>query len=249
MGNYTLAAGAEVEVLSAVDPANLVAMTLIGNEFDNFIIGNNGVNTLIGGSGSDTLIGNGGDDFYRVEDSGDKITEGAGGGFDSAYAVGNYTLQAGAEVELLSAIDPSNSVAMNLTGNAFANRIYGNNGANILTGGGGLDMYTGGGGADTFVLGAAPAAGNVVAIADMVSGVDKLALDDAVFAGIGTPGSFSAAAFVVGATATDANDRLVYNSGTGQLFYDADGNGGGAAVLIATLTGNPALAASDFQVI
>jgi serralysin len=53
----------------------------------------------------------------------------------------------------------------------------------------------------------------------------------------------------MGSAAGDADDRVVYNNATGQLFYDADGNGAGAAVLFATLQGHPALAASDFTVI
>lgn len=45
------------------------------------------------------------------------------------------------------------------------------------------------------------------------------------------------------------NDRIVYNSATGQLFYDSDGSGAGAAVLFATLQTGLGLAASDFEVI
>jgi Ca2+-binding RTX toxin-like protein len=47
----------------------------------------------------------------------------------------------------------------------------------------------------------------------------------------------------------DANDRIVYNQTTGQLFYDADGSGGGAAIHFATLLGAPALGAGDFTMI
>jgi Ca2+-binding RTX toxin-like protein len=42
---------------------------------------------------------------------------------------------------------------------------------------------------------------------------------------------------------------VVYNSSTGQLYYDADGSGAGAAQLIATLTTHPAVAAADISVI
>ena len=60
-------------------------------------------------------------------------------------------------------------------------------------------------------------------------------------------GRFWAAA---GATSGhDANDRVVYNISTGNLYYDADGSGSGAAQLIATVQGAPAVAATDIMVI
>src|SRR5207248_6512592 len=46
----------------------------------------------------------------------------------------------------------------------------------------------------------------------------------------------------------DVDDRIIYNTSTGQLFYDADGNGPGAAQLIATLEGAPPLVATDINV-
>ena len=92
-------------------------------------------------------------------------------------------------------------------------------------------------------------AGNVDAIVDFGDGADKIALDDAVFAGIGTPGSFNANAFVIGSSAQDADDRIIYNSANGTLSYDADGAGGAAATQFAYLIGTPTLSASDFTVI
>jgi serralysin len=62
-------------------------------------------------------------------------------------------------------------------------------------------------------------------------------------------GALNPNAFFAGAAAHDADDPIIYNSATGQLFYDADGNGMGAQVLFATLTGAPVLAAGDFAVI
>ena len=41
--------------------------------------------------------------------------------------------------------------------------------------------------------------------------------------------------------------RLLYN--TGSLYYDADGNGAGAAQIVATFQGNPALTATDITII
>ena len=39
-----------------------------------------------------------------------------------------------------------------------------------------------------------------------------------------------------GGTATDNNDYILFDTSTGNLYYDPDGNGGQARVLIATLT-------------
>jgi Ca2+-binding RTX toxin-like protein len=42
---------------------------------------------------------------------------------------------------------------------------------------------------------------------------------------------------------------VIYNTSTGALYYDADGNGSGAAQLVATLTTIPSLSATDIAVI
>jgi len=47
----------------------------------------------------------------------------------------------------------------------------------------------------------------------------------------------------------DATDRVIYNTSTGQLYYDADGSGAGAAQLLATLQGAPGVSATDISVI
>ena len=46
-----------------------------------------------------------------------------------------------------------------------------------------------------------------------------------------------------------ADDRLIYNTSTGQLYYDADGAGGADAQLVATLQGAPTVTANDIWVI
>jgi Ca2+-binding RTX toxin-like protein len=53
----------------------------------------------------------------------------------------------------------------------------------------------------------------------------------------------------VGPSAAGANDFILYDTATGELFYDADGSGAGAAVKFAVLATSPdGLAASDFLV-
>ena len=74
------------------------------------------------------------------------------------------------------------------------------------------------------------------------------------FTQIGAMGQFASgdARFFAAAGASgghDADDRLIYNTTTGQLYYDADGNGAGAPELVATLQGAPSIAATDLWVI
>jgi Ca2+-binding RTX toxin-like protein len=236
-------------MLSAIDWSHTTPLSLTGNELDNPIYGNAGANLLNGAGGADTLTGFGGDDLYVVDNAGDTIVETAGQGNDTVYALVSYVLNAGAAVETLTSIDQSATTALNLTGNELANSLFGNAGANVLNGGAGNDILRGFGGADSFAFTTALGAGNVDTIADFQSGIDKIALDDAIFAQIGGPGAFNANAFFAGSAAHDADDRIIYNSATGQLFYDADGNGAGAAVQFASLGPGLSLAASDFAVI
>jgi Ca2+-binding RTX toxin-like protein len=249
LSGYTLNNEAAVEVLSAIDPASAIAFNLTGNGFANTIFGTAGVNVLIGGGGADTLVGGAGNDVYLVEEAGDRVLENAGGGYDSVYATASYALTAGAQIEVLSAIDPASAAAMDLTGNGAANEIYGNAGANILDGRSGTDLLFGRGGADIFAFTVSADQGDIDMVADFLAGADRIGLDDSVFAGIGAPGAFNASAFVVGGAAADADDRIVYNQATGQLFYDFDGSGAGAAYQFATLAGAPILTAGDFTLI
>ena len=77
---------------------------------------------------------------------------------------------------------------------------------------------------------------------------DEILLTQSVFTAAGGPGTLAAGAFFIGASAAAADDRIIYNSGTGALLYDSDGNGAAAAVQFATLAPSLALTNNNFQI-
>ena len=125
----------------------------------------------------------------------------------------------------------------------------GGSGADILIGNNATNTLTGGAGADRFVFNAVS---TVDTVTDFVSGSDKLAFDNAVFTQLGADGALAAGALRTGAGAThgvDADDRIVFDTATGDLYYDQDGFGIGAAVKVAHLDGVSALAPGDILVV
>lgn len=87
--------------------------------------------------------------------------------------------------------------------------------------------------------------GNVDTIGDFNVAADTIELSGFIFNAIAS-GTLAANAFVIGAAAADADDRIIYDPTTGALYYDADGDGAGAAVQFATLGTGLALTNADF---
>src|SRR5438067_2335282 len=142
--------------------------------------------------------------------------------------------------------------AARVLGGAGNDTVGGNDGNDWVEGGAGNDTVSGGSGQDSFAFHEFGAA-NADVLNDFAGNWDNLQLDAAAFTQIGATGRFASgdARFYAAPGATgghDADDRIIYNTSTGQLFYDADGNGPGAAQLIATLEGAPALVATDINV-
>jgi Ca2+-binding RTX toxin-like protein len=136
-----------------------------------------------------------------------------------------------------------------ITGTGFADIITGGNGTDVITAGAGSDTITGGAGSDTFVFNSVSGADT---IADYTVADDSIQLSKAIFTGLGDIGALSSDEFVSGAgltAAADGTDRIVYDTTSGALYYDADGAGGDAAVQIATFTGLPGLLSSEFAII
>ncbi len=247
--DYALAPGVEVEKLTTTDNLATTPLRLSGNELANTVFGNAGANVLDGRGGVDRLVGLEGNDWYFVDTALDRIDEGAGQGTnDRIFAAVSYTQGAGVEVEMLTTADNLATAAIDLTGNERANLVYGNAGANVLDGKGGADSLTGMAGADVFRFTTAPGAGNVDYVSDFAPADDTIQLDDAVFTAL-SPGALASGAYATGPAATQADDRVIYNSASGALLYDADGTGNIPAVQFALLTPGLALTAADFVVI
>lgn len=124
-------------------------------------------------------------------------------------------------------------------------------GKDQLDGGLGKDTLIGGAGADKFVFSVKPAGGNADKIKDFVHGQDRIVLDHDAFKGLKAGALHDARFFAApGAVAAqDGKDRVIYNETSGKLYFDDDGAGGHAAVLIATLKGKPLLDADDFLIV
>ena len=236
---------ANVERLGVNGFTTTYAINLTGNILDNEMWGNDGVNILNGGIGDDIMNGFGGNDVFFVDSGGDIVNETPGNGMDTVFTSITYTL--GANVERLGVNGFATTFAISLTGNILDNEMWGNDGVNTIDGREGTDILHGNAGADTFAFSTALGPTNVDLVTGFIAGLDRIGLDDAVFAGL-PPGGLAADAFTTGSSAQDAADRIIYNPTTGALFFDADGNGAGAAVQFATLPSGIALSASDFVI-
>jgi Ca2+-binding RTX toxin-like protein len=248
---YVLAAGVEVEFLETLDPTSTRALNLAGNALAQTVTGNAGINDLNGGAGAaNTLIGLGGDDFYRVFNTGDLVIEVTGQGANDRVAVAlSYAVDKFAQIEVLTTLAPALNTAIDLSGNGFGQRIVGNAGANSIAGLGGDDTLVGGAGADTFVFFGAYGAGNTARITDYAVADDQISFD-ATDAAILPAGALAATAFVANTSglAQDAGDRIIFQTTTGKLFFDTDGQGGADAIFFALLTPNLAITAAEFNI-
>ncbi|MBK8084227.1 MAG: hypothetical protein IPK28_10605 [Devosia sp.] len=128
--------------------------------------------------------------------------------------------------------------------------VKGSAGADLINAGKGNDTVSGGAGQDRFVFDTAlDKYSNVDRILDFKAIDDTILLDDAVFKKVGALGVLSAGAFVTGSKALDASDRIIYNAATGDLLYDADGSGKGAAIQLPSLAPIWSLTNADFVIV
>jgi Ca2+-binding RTX toxin-like protein len=234
--------------------------------------GGYGDDSLDGKQGADTMIGGDGNDTYYVDNVKDVITEEdqteSGAGDDDLVhsTTASYTLPANVEHLIIDGKSKGNATGNelnnHLTGNAAVNTLIGLGGDDTFDSGNANDTLTGGDGNDTYIFSTGiKGSKNVDTIKDFVSGEDKIYLSADIFAKLATALGFSDGSeptsitdgdfFVSGAKVkpTDATSYILYDTNTGRVYYDADGNGKGAADWFITLTGKPELSADDIYII
>lgn len=151
--------------------------------------------------------------------------------------MGNDTINGGARADFL-------------VGGAGNDTLSGFRGNDAFIGGGGNDSLAGGVGQDQFIF-AAPldAATNVDTINGFSHVDDTIRLDDMVFDTL-QPGPLNPEAFAFFGAPTEADDRIIYNRDTGDLFYDENGGARTDAVLFARLVNSPNnVDSTDFVVV
>lgn len=229
---------------------------LAGGAGNDSIDGGAGNDLLEGGAGNDKLVDTAGDNLV-IDDSGNaNITLGDGADIVISGS-GNDKIAAGGGANLIDAGDGNNKVTAlsgddsissgsgndNIAageGNNFIaagagnDKVVSGSGNDIINGGAGADKLTGGAGNDSFVFDNL-AQGGIDSISDFLTLSDVLVFEDSVFTSLA--GGIAAENLVVGAgaVAQDSNDYLIFNTTGGKLYYDADGNGAGAAIQIAAL--------------
>jgi Ca2+-binding RTX toxin-like protein len=246
---------------------------LYGEEGNDYLNGGIGDDYLSGGIGNDILDGNGdstgldaffggdGDDTYGVYNSDTLIIENAGEGNDTVWAVVNYTLTADIEnLYLAGALTgigngnnnyiigygADNHTMYGLGGNDY---LLGGAGSDTIDGGAEYDYLLGGAGTDVFVLNTT----STDIIGDFAAG-DKLQILASDFGGGLSAGTVLLSSQLrVGADAVTTNtvdQRFVFNSTNGDLFFDADGIASVYDPLkIGTLNGVTSLGVASFVIV
>lgn len=231
--------------------------TLYGGDGNDIVSAGSGNDEIVGGDGAgdDTYDGGAGIDTVRYSSATSGIT------VDLTLTSANATSTLGSDAagigtDKLTNIENIIAGQYNdiFMGNKLNNRFEGGDGDDTLNGGLGNDTLIGGDGEDTFIFNTKlNKSSNVDTIFDFFSEDDSIHLSLSIFKALSL-NQLSNDAFNSGAdmtTAQDVTDRIIYNTTTGALYYDPDGNlTKGKIVQFATLSDHPDnVSAADFWVI
>jgi hypothetical protein len=155
--------------------------------------------------------------------------------------LGTVNLNAWGNAVDLSAISGG---VWNVKNGGAAAKFVGTQGDDLLIGGRGQDTLSGGDGSDTFRFGGTTETDRIT---DFVSGTDRIELDSNLFKL--EKGGLDSKVFLLGNIATNDVERLIYDQSKGALYYDADGSGRVAPVLIGSFDNQAVIVMDDFTVV
>jgi Ca2+-binding RTX toxin-like protein len=194
---------------------------------------------LKGGTGNDTLNANSSFSTNNLDGGtgNDRLT------VENSYK--NNLLNGGDGNDYLSAFGGGGSSTLN--GGNDNDTLIGGDGNDVLIGGGGNDFLTGGANQDTFVFNSYNEGLDV--IYDFGT-IDYIQISAVGFGGSLSPSSILPSQFTLGTTATTKDQRLIFDSSSGALYFDQDGsNSGFAQKKLAQLNGVSSLSISNFVVV
>ncbi|MHC5747417.1 MAG: calcium-binding protein [Nostoc sp.] len=237
--NTTTNTGSITADTNRVSYKNIERLYIVGTAYDDNIVGSSGKDTLSGQyGGKDTIDGGKGDDVLLADYT--YTRHGIKTNFNATTNTGSITAD-------INSVSYKNIERLYIVGTDVNDNIVGSNGNDTLCGGyfGGNDTLTGGNGTDTFT------------VYSYTEGVDTIydfnptnELIQLSAYGFGSPlsiGSLSASQFTIGTSATTSEERFIYNSATGALFFDQDGSGSGfTQVQFAQLSAGLSLTNNNF---
>ncbi|MEH1943814.1 MAG: calcium-binding protein [Nostoc sp.] len=222
---------------------NIEQLSISGTGYDDNIVGNDGNDTLNGSnSGNDTLKGGAGDDYLSGSVRGDNILDGGDGNdiLVSLAGSSNNTLIGGngddilrADVSFKTDSSDGNDILIGGYGN---DTLYGDNTINIANP------------IDTFAFNNYNEGTDTIFNFNTTNGLIQLSADG--FGGGLSIGSLQTNQFTLGTSATTSNQRFIYNSATGGLFFDQDGSTAGfTEVKFAQLSAGLSLTNNNFVIV
>lgn len=136
-----------------------------------------------------------------------------------------------------------------LSGMAGVDTLFGQGGGDTLAGGAGADSLTGGAGSDTFqYLRLADGGDRISDFSSAAAGNDdRFLISASGFGGGLAAGALQAGRFRsrVDNAAQDGDDRFIFRTTDRSLWFDVDGTGEAAAILVATLQDGASMTAGD----
>ncbi|MEH2121889.1 MAG: calcium-binding protein [Nostoc sp.] len=238
--NATTNTGSITTGTNRVSYNNIERLDIVDTAYDDNILGSNGNDTLSAGDGKDTIDGGKGDDLLSVN---------YGSSFEAITSTFNATTNTGSITRGINSVSYKNIEQLNIVGTHSSDNIVGSNGNDTLSGGyfGGNDTLTGGNGTDTFNF--YNYTKGVDTIYDFNPTNELIQLSAYGFESRLSIGSLSASQFTIGTSATTSEERFIYNSATGALFFDLDGSASGfIQVQFAQLSAGLSLTNNNFVV-